>query len=403
MQLLSALCSDLTAALDAQHKQQQQQPPTADAESQECLLLLSSAVLQLLQTTFEAAPPAQLWSEPGLGAATAPAIKLAVAHLLASHHSTAAPLAAAAAAATTATTSSSSSDRFDAWLDLWREDAAVGQEPIALTGVLLMCTVFGAHSSGTQAVSDVVMPEMQQLTCIYAAARAQHLHNLAHGKSPSVKFESSSSSSDSTGSSTTSSSTTNTAAGDSHQSCPGCSSCSSSSSKPSSSAEHLLSAVPPWHEELYTACGLPATGVDLTPVFVRRDESFPSLPVMNVLGLMLDLDQPGFWEPYMTNTQRLMKLETGELLEVQAKAQEQLDQQEGQGHTHGAWAGLLQQPTLRCAVVRVLAETLLLFPKQKPGILSLRVMAHMVTKVSRTLGRMARRARTWVQAWALTV
>jgi hypothetical protein len=105
---------------------------------------------------------------------------------------------------------------------------------------------------------------------------------------------------------------------------------------------------------------------------------------MNVLGLMLDLDRAGFWEPYM-HAQREMKIQTGELLHVHAAAQQQLQQDQQQQQVgieqQQGRQGLLQRPALCCAVVHVLAETLLLFTRQKPGIISLRVMAHMVTKV----------------------
>jgi hypothetical protein len=265
--VLSALCEDLAVALKQQQQQQRQQ---GRSEHMECLQLLSSATLHLLRIAYMADRPAQLWWDLNLGPTVTSAVKLAAALQLVTDYTRIPPysapspspaadetLPAAAAAAVTVSSSSSSSERFDQWVMLWGEDIPVGHEPTSLTSVFTHAVVHGLGYKGlVPPLSDALeMPEMQQLMCMYAAARAQRLHQLAGGQSLKVSLAAAAAAA------------------------------SSSSSSRQQLQEGGLLEVPPWHEEVYAAFGM-SEASDLTPVLALWDDKAPSLPVLMVIHIM---------------------------------------------------------------------------------------------------------------------
>jgi hypothetical protein len=323
IQILAALCDDLTPTLNHHHQQQKQQvatpqaAPTAAAASSSsnssatehfhCCRLLSSAVLHLLRFAYMSDRPAQLWWDTYLGPSVGPAVKLAAALQLVTDYSAPVPTAAAAApaaapaaaggnvsaaaagaaagggggasgvvlragvaacdtAAANTPSAVSSSSRFDAWVDLWKEDSPVGYEPTSLSSILTHAVTNGLGYKGlVPPLSDVMaLPAFQQLMCTLLASEVQYMHNAAAAAAAAA------------GSDPSSSSGRSGSAG--HGMAPA-----------AAAAAAAAAAVPGWHAELYAAVGL-SEGVDLTPVLVVwGEEPAVSLVGLNVLFEMLQV------------------------------------------------------------------------------------------------------------------
>lgn len=346
--MLAALCQDLAAALK---RQQQQQQPQEDQCSL-CTRLLASACLHAARFCIMADRPAQIFWDQVLGQLIQPAVTLAA---TLQHAYDAAPLGSmplAGGAASAATAQAAGADAppasvFDDWLSLWSEDSAVGHEPVALSDNLAhaVCQGYFQYKGPDPVlVKLLASQDMQQLMLVCAAARAQNLWKLAGGKSKLPEVVSSSTTS-------------------------GSGSIQQKQQQQQGHEPSVLRDVPCWHDQLYTACGF-TCGSDFTPVYMLWGVDDPELSVINVLTLMMQLNNLDFWKhqlPHPGTTAGLLQVRD-ELQRQQPRLQEPL-------------VTFLAEPGLRCGLLLVLLETVLLHPDIKLAVVALKLMSQLAVKV----------------------